>query len=49
LDSKKFICKKCKMKFSNEERLSRHKEKAHPNKRKFVNPDQYWHDAGAGA
>ena len=36
------------MKFSKEERLSRHKEKAHPNKRKFVSPDQYWHDAGAG-
>jgi len=36
------------MEFSEEERLSRHKEKAHPNKRKFVSPDQYWRDPGAG-
>ena len=36
------------MEFSVEERLSRHKEKAHPNKRKFVHPSEYWRDPGAG-
>jgi len=36
------------MRFSNKERLERHFTKAHPAKRKFVNPDKYWFDPGAG-
>ncbi len=44
----KFTCKECKMEFSEEERLKRHFVKAHPKKRKIVDPSEYWHDPGAG-
>lgn len=45
---KKFSCKECYMKFDSKERLERHFIKAHPPKQKFVNPNEYWHDSGAG-
>ena len=49
MNSKKdFTCKKCKMKFANQERLDRHYFKAHPNKRKFVKPSEYWTDHVGG-
>ena len=44
----KHICKECKMKFDDEKRLERHLVKAKPKKRRFSNPDEYWHDPGAG-
>ena len=43
-----FGCKECKMIFTTKERLDRHYTKAYPKKRKFVNPNEYWHDPGAG-
>lgn len=43
-----FTCKECNMKFSDMQRLERHFVKAHPAKRKFVSPDKYWFDPGAG-
>ena len=45
---KDFTCKKCKMKFVNQERLDRHCMKAHLNKRKFVKPNEYWTDHVGG-
>jgi len=41
-------CKECHMKFADKGRLERHFAKAHPVKRKFVSPDKYWFDPGAG-
>jgi len=43
---KKFSCKDCHMEFDEKGRLERHYAKAHPVKRKFVNPSEYWHDPG---
>ena len=36
------------MEFTDDARLKRHFTKAHPNKRKIVDPSEYWHDPGAG-
>jgi len=47
-DDQKLVCKECKMKFTDEQRLKRHFVKAHPKKRKIVDPSEYWHDPGAG-
>ena len=47
-EGEKFVCKDCKMEFSKKERLERHYSKAHPTKRRFANPNEYWHDPGAG-
>lgn len=42
---KQFVCKDCKMEFDDKIRLVRHTNTAHQRKRKFVNPDEYWHDS----
>ena len=47
-DAQKLVCKECKMEFDEEVKLERHKIKAHPKKRKFVHPSEYWHDPGGG-
>jgi hypothetical protein len=36
------------MEFDDKKRLDRHIIVAHPRKRKFVNPNEYWYDSGAG-
>ena len=46
--AKAVSCPSCSMIFSDNTRLERHVKKAHPEKRKFVNPSEYWHDPGAG-
>ena len=46
--TEKHVCKECQMKFPEEERPKRHFVKAHPKKRKIVDPSEYWHDTGAG-
>ena len=44
----RYTCKECKMEFSEEKRLERHFARAHPPKRKIVDPSEYWHDPGGG-